>query len=164
VAFIRRLPDRVDREELVFATDSRLSWGQRLDHATKIFELPRSDALFAYAGDTYYAYPMALQLSASIATYPRSADRRYPLGKARGQMLRVFDQMYRSIHGLPIGQAHPIEDDPPVQFLFGGYVWHESEFRIWYIDLDRVRRTFRFRTGGRCFFIGDKEAGERVPA
>jgi hypothetical protein len=158
VAFIRRLPERVQREELVFASDSRLSGGQRLDHGTKIFELPRTDALLSFAGQIEYAYPFAHQLITAIRIYPRSADRRYPLGKARGHMLRVFEQMYRSIHGLPVGQLLPIEGDPPVQFLFGGYIWHTKRFGIWYVDLDRIARTFRFRRGGRFFFIGDKDA------
>jgi hypothetical protein len=158
VAFVRRLPERKDREELVFAFDSRLSSGQRIDHGQKIFGLPRSDALFAFAGDTLYAYPLALQMSAAISMYPRSVDRRYPLQRARGHMLRVFDQVYRSIHSLPVGQQLPLEDTPHVQFLFGGFVWQDSAFRIWYIDLDREHRSFRFRRGGRFFFIGDPEA------
>jgi hypothetical protein len=158
VAFIRKLPAREERRELVIASDSRLSWGQRLDHGPKIFELPRSDALFAFAGDTAYAYPLATHLSASIQMYPRSVDRRFPITKARGHMLRVFDQVYRSIHGLPVGRSVPIEDDPPVQFLFAGFWWQQNRFRIWYIDLDRGGKVFRFRRGGNFFFIGDREA------
>jgi hypothetical protein len=158
VAFIRRLPERRDRAELVFASDSRLSSGQRLDHGQKIFDFSRSDALFAFAGDTDYAYPLALQLSTAIKIYPRSVDRRVPLRNVRGHLIRVFDQVYRSIHGLPSNHSLPIEDHPPVQFLFGGYVWHDDRFRIWYIDLDRANRTFRYRNGGRFFFIGDSEA------
>lgn len=158
VAFIRLLPSRVKRQELVFASDSRLSWGQRLDHGPKVFELPRSDALLAFAGETQYAYPFALQLIAAVRIYPPSTERRFPLGKARGHMLRVFEQMYRSIHRLPVGQELPIKDDPPVQFLFGGYLWQKKRFGIWYVDLDRSVRAFRFRRGGRFFFIGDHEA------
>jgi hypothetical protein len=158
VAFIRQIPRREGREELVFASDSRLSGGQRLDHGTKIFELPRSDALLAFAGQTEYAYPLALQLIAAIRTYPPSSDRRFPLGKARWHMIRVFEQVYRSIHGLPVGQELPLEDVPPVQFLFGGYVWQKKRFGIWYIDLDRQERAFRFRRAGRCYFVGDREA------
>jgi hypothetical protein len=158
VAFIRRLPERNGRQELVFASDSRLSGGQRLDHGPKIFGLPRSDALLAFAGETAYAYPLALQLISAIQIYPPSANRRFPLGKARGHMLRVFDQMYRSIHGLPFGEELPLEADPPVQFLFGGYKWEKKEFGIWYIELSRSKRMFEFRRGGMFFFIGDKDA------
>jgi len=158
VAFIRKLPDREDREELVFASDSRLSAGQRLDHGTKIFQLPRSDALLSFAGDTSYAYPLALQLVTAIAVYPASADRRFPLGKARGHMVRVFEQMYRSIHGLPAGQTLPHEAEPPVQFLFGGYKWQDKAFGIWYITLDDEAQRFVLHDGGRFFFIGDRDA------
>jgi len=156
VAFVRRLPERENREELVFAADTRLSFGQRLDHGPKIFSLPRSDALFAFAGDTMYAYPLALQLQTAIEMYPRSTDRRFPLPRARGHLLRVFDQVYRAIHSFPFGVEEPLPATPPVQFLFGGYVWHDEAFRIWYIDLDSGSG-FRFRKGGRWFFIGDDE-------
>jgi hypothetical protein len=37
-------------------------------------------------------------------------------------------------------------------------VWQKKQFRIWYIDLDRPQREFRFRHAGRCYFIGDREA------
>lgn len=158
VAFIRRLPEREGQEELVLASDSRLSGGQRLDHGTKIFGLPRSDALLGFAGETAYAYPLALQLISAIQIYRPSADRRFPLGKARGHMLRVFEQIYRSIHGLPVGRELPLQADPPVQFLLGGYVWQKKKFGIWYVELDEPSREFAFRRGGRFFFIGDRDA------
>ncbi len=158
VAFIRRLPEREDRSELVFASDSRLSGGQQMDHGAKIFELPRSDALLAFAGDTTYAYPLAAHLLTSIRIYPRSADRRYPLARARGHMLRVFDQVYHAIHGFPVGHNQPLAAQPVVQFLFGGFAWHEADFRIWYIDLDQATGRFAFRNGRSFWFIGDPVA------
>ncbi len=145
VAYVRRLPDRKSRSELLFASDSRLSCGQRLDFGQKLFDLPRSDALLGFAGDCNYAYPWMMHLRTSIQTYPRSADRRFPLRKARGHFLRVFNQMYHSIYNFPVGQTKPHEDDPPVQFLFGGYSWHDSDFRYWYIDLDRDKKSFCFQ-------------------
>lgn len=158
VAFVRAVRGRQDRQELVFASDSRLSGGQRLDFGPKVFTLPRSDALLAMAGDTAYAYPLALHLQAAIAVFPRSVDRRFPLPNARGHMLRVFEQLYRSIHSLPPGEQLPLQDIPAVQFLFGGYVWHQSAFRIWSVKLDRTQRQFRFASCGAFQFIGDQEA------
>ena len=38
--------------ELVFASDSRLRLGGTWDASPKIFGLPRTDALMAFAGDT----------------------------------------------------------------------------------------------------------------
>jgi hypothetical protein len=73
-------------------------------------------------------------------------------------MLRVFEQLYRSIHSLPPGEKLPLEDVPAVQFLFGGYVWHEGAFRIWSVKLDRTQRKFRFASCRWFQFIGDQEA------
>ena len=52
--------------ELVFGADSRLTGGQTNDQAQKILQLPREDALLAFAGDTKYAYPLMMQVNSSI--------------------------------------------------------------------------------------------------
>jgi hypothetical protein len=51
---------------LVLASDSRLTGGPIDGLAPKVFALPRSDALLAFAGDTQHAYPLVLQMVASI--------------------------------------------------------------------------------------------------
>ena len=53
-------------EELVIASDSRLTGGLALDHAPKIFRLERQDAVIAYCGPTVVAYPILLQLKSSL--------------------------------------------------------------------------------------------------
>lgn len=157
VAFVRKCSNS-NREELVFASDSRLSGGQRLDAGQKIFGLPRSDALLAFCGDTTYAYTLVHHMIATVDTYARSRDRRFPLESAKGHMLRVFSQLYRDIHGFPVGETEPIEDHPRVQFIFGGYSWHTGRFRIWYIRLNRQGRMFEFGSAPRFHFIGDRPA------
>lgn len=103
-----------DYEELVLASDSRLSGGQAMDYGQKVFEMPRSDALFAFAGQTDYAYPLMMQMLRAVEGYPYSADRRLPLPKLKGHTLRVFQQSYAAIHSLPHGQPHP---DPPDNYF-----------------------------------------------
>ena len=162
VAFVRSLPDRKSRRELVFAADSRLSSGQRLDFGKKIFGLPRSDALLGFAGDCDYAYPWLMHLRASIQTNPRSTDRRLPLRNARNQAIRIFDQMYNSIYGFPAGQESPHDDEPRVQFLFGGYSWHDRKFRHWLIYLDRENKRFQWTRCRQFHFIGDTDAARHA--
>jgi len=106
VAFRRKVRNG---HELVFGSDSRLTGGQTNDQAQKIFQLPRNDALFAFAGDTQYAYPLLMQLLRSIESLPPSAEGRMKLSKAKGHILRVFQQSYSSIHSLPFGQKYPEE-------------------------------------------------------
>jgi hypothetical protein len=142
--------------ELVFGADSRLTGGQTNDQAQKIFQLPRKDALFAFAGDTQYAYPLMMQLMRSIEGYPPSADGRLALSKQKGHTLRVFQQSYAAIHSLPVGQKYP--DDPDNYFILGGFDWVSSAFRAWLLHFDVERRQFSFRSVMRrnaYFFIGD---------
>jgi hypothetical protein len=141
VVFRRRVADRY---ELVFGSDSRLTGGQTNDQAQKIFQLPRSDALFAFAGDTQYAYPLLMQMLRSIESFPPSADGRLRLSKAKGHILKVFQQSYASIHSLPFGQKYP--EDPDNFFLLGGYDWVSSAFRTWLLSFDAEQRTFVFRS------------------
>jgi hypothetical protein len=57
----------VDNEqELVFATDSCLSCGDRWHSGVKLFELPRKDCVICFAGDTNRTYPLILNLISSI--------------------------------------------------------------------------------------------------
>ncbi|MHA7133781.1 hypothetical protein [Oerskovia turbata] len=145
-------------EELVLASDSRLSGGQAMDYGQKVFEMPRSDALFAFAGQTEYAYPLMLQIFRSIEGYPPSVDRRLSLAKLKGHTLRVFQQTYAAIHSLPRGQLHP--DPPDNYFVLGGYDWMASDFKAWVLSFDESSRAFIYRKvvgprGAQFFFAGD---------
>lgn len=153
VVFLRRV---LSHYELVFGSDSRLSGGQVNDHAQKIFQLPRSDALFAFAGDTKYAYPLMMQLLRSIESYPPSASRKLPLPKLKGHALRVFQQSYAAIHSLPVGEKYP--EDPDNYFLLGGYDWLSHIYRTWVLQFDHDKRQFRFDRvipKKTFYFIGD---------
>lgn len=165
--FVRRVRGY---EELVVASDSRLSGGKAMDFAQKVFQLPRSDALFAFAGDTEYAYPLMMQMLRAVDGYPFSADRRLPLPKLKGHTLRVFQQTYASIHSLPYGQRHP--DAPDNYFLLGGYDWQTHRFQAWRLSFDESKRVFVYRpiigpAGNPFFFASDdrvavKKAIERT--
>jgi hypothetical protein len=152
----------VNRYELVFGSDSRLSGGQFNDQAQKIFQLPRNDALFAFAGDTQYAYPLLMQLMRSIESFPPSARGRMRLTKAKGHMLRVFQQSYAAIHSLPKEEKYPL--DPDNYFLFGGYDWVSSSFPVWMLSFDVGQHRFTFSRVMRTkqyYFIGDDEGARK---
>ena len=64
VAWVRTIRDC---QELVFATDSRLSGdGRDFDCCPKVMALPRNDCGIAFAGYTGHAFPMMLQLSMQL--------------------------------------------------------------------------------------------------
>ncbi|UGS36761.1 hypothetical protein DSM104329_03171 [Capillimicrobium parvum] len=153
-------------DELVFASDSRLSGGQRWDGCPKILTLPRSDALMSFAGETQAAYPMMLQLANSIAFYPPSQERRLDLAHLGGHSLRLFNQMRGLIDGpFAVGQTEP--DPPRAVFLLGGYSWRYRAFFTWKLEFAegefRYRRVVRGRQSERGWhfhFAGDTDAVE----
>ncbi|WP_343733533.1 hypothetical protein [Acidovorax sp.] len=154
--FIRKVPNRRNRDELIVVADTTLTGGQRFDQGTKIFQLPRSDALFCFAGDTYYAYPLALQLAAAIGSYSRSADRRHPLRRVVQHASRIFAQSFALIHHKP-SDGLPV--DMPASFLFGGFSWHDNAFKIWRISMDREGQVFPLEEINSGYaFIGTNEA------
>lgn len=129
-----------------------------MDFAQKVFILPRSDSLLAVAGATEYSLPLVSQLLLAIEAYPKARDRRLPLPQLRTHILKIFKEMYSSIHSLPVGQKRP--DDPDNYFLFGGFDWRTSEPIVWKLHYDKQLHEFRFDTvvkpGGKQFhFAGD---------
>lgn len=129
--------------ELVFASDSRLSGGETWDRCPKIFKLPRTDALMAFSGYTWYAFPLVLQLQNAIASHGPSSNRSSDLAKAKGHALRIFNEMYSDLRDLPGAQ---VPGDPEAQFVLGGWSWRDNRYRIWFLDWSDEARAFVFRT------------------
>lgn len=140
-AWIRKVGDV---EELVVASDSRLRGGEAWDCCPKILTLPREDCAIAFAGDTWWAYPLMLQMANAIELHPGSMDRRVDIADLKGHALRVFEQMLGAVTDLPNGQTHP---DRPVdtEFLFGGYSWKLGGFKIWKLHFDTEIDRYTFR-------------------
>jgi hypothetical protein len=112
--------------ELLFAADSRVRQGGEWDTCPKVFRLPRSDALIAFAGDTWWAYPIVFQTIATIDAFEPSRTRHYNLRATRGHVMRAMDAMMQS-GSAPTGDLH----DPKFEFLFGGWSWQEQAFLLW---------------------------------
>jgi hypothetical protein len=148
------------------ASDSRLSGnGQQFDHGQKVFQLPRSDSLFGFAGDTDYAYPLLMQMLLSIRGFPESQERRQTLGRVQGHMLRVFKQCYESLHGFGPGRTKPYQP-PDNFFLFGGFDWETAQFLVWRLVFNEQRNTFEYEralspAGLQFIFVGDDRTAVR---
>lgn len=128
-------------EELVFATDSRLSFGCRWDCCPKLLSLPRGDSAMSFAGDTLYAYPVLLQAIAAVSQHQKLLSRGMNLDELKGHMLRVLNSMVGAIQDLPVGAAN----QPETTFLFGGWSWKHSMFKIWLLHFDPQLKRFTFR-------------------
>lgn len=128
-------------QELVFASDSRLSGGETWDRGPKVFGLPRSDAAIAFAGHTLFALPAVLHLQSAIAAYPPSQRRSMDLEDAKGHALRVFNEIYADKRDFSsVG-----DPGPESEFILGGWSWRARRFRIWHLTWSTTSRRWDFR-------------------
>lgn len=128
-------------EELVMASDSRLSFGCRWDCCPKIFSLPRGDTVIGFSGNTMYAYPVILQAIAAVSQHPRLLSRGMNLDDLKGHLLRVLNNMVSLVHDFPRGG----NNDPDTTFIFAGWSWKHSRFKIWLLHYDVHIKKFTFR-------------------
>jgi hypothetical protein len=156
VAWIRRIRDC---EELIVASDSRLSGGRTIDGCAKIILLPRSDAFLCCAGDTDITYFLANQVASAVNVYERSADRSLDIRDLRGHVLKILTKAMEGIETPIDSLAYP---DRFTQLLFGGYSWQGKTFEIWRLSYSKPEGSFRYYPapgwcGGRArvVFAGD---------
>jgi hypothetical protein len=150
VAWVRRIRDC---EELVFASDSRLSGdGRTFDAAPKILTLSRNDCAIAFAGLTQDAFPMMLQLSLSISSHRPALRRNIDLSELRTHALKVFDEMAKLITSDIHVKGSPPDAAPGPQFLFGGYSWIKKEFELWRIVFNKSAGRFVSRKAEWAYF------------
>lgn len=131
-------------EELIFASDSRLRNGKAWDGCSKIFTLGRGDCALSFAGDTQYVYPMLHQVVNAVEMFAKARSRAMDIGAVRGHIIRVFNDMEHWIHDRPKGKA--AKDIPEITFIFAGYSWVTSEFKVWTIYYKPSARAFTFHT------------------
>ena len=130
-------------EELVVASDSRLrpfGW----DAAPKIVPLPRDDCVIAFAGGTFYAYPMILQVVNTVTSWAKAENRGQPLEELKGHLLRVLNRMLDEVTDPP---TQP--DVPDAFFLFAGFSWKSQKFLLWTLHFDAHLGRFTFRPATR---------------
>ncbi|MBL6445410.1 hypothetical protein JMN32_03775 [Fulvivirga sp. 29W222] len=125
-AYIRQANDT---EELIFATDSCLTMGEKWKHGIKLFELPRKDCLLCFAGDTMRAYPLVLNLISSIHLDQHLASPSATLEEVLDFLSELFSKLVRTID--EVGQDRIHEERGSAQFLFGGWDWQKGAFRLW---------------------------------
>jgi len=144
-------------QELVFASDSRLSGGGSLDCCPKIIQLPRGDSILAFSGDTYFAYPILHQISESISSFRPLADGVVDYVHLRNHILNIMNGMYSQFSAYVKGF-----ENPDIGFLLGGYSWFHKEFHIDKISFRKSDNKFVYRpcvkgigNFGKVLFSGD---------
>lgn len=138
VAWVRRIKDC---EELIVASDSRLSGGRNIDSCAKIFSLPRSDSFLCCAGETDLTYPLAMQVYSAIANYSRGQDRSLDIVDLRSHVIKILNQSVSSITSSVQSMRFP---EKYTQFLFGGYSWTQKGFKIWRLSYSVPQKRFSY--------------------
>lgn len=157
VAWIRETDDD---SELVFATDSTLTGGEKWNHGVKLFELPRKDCMLCFAGETQRAYPLLLNLTAIIKHDDRLQNPHVDIEQVLYGIVDTFSELVNSIFERPRGGA-AADIGTEAKFLFGGWSWRENRFRIWRLsyaaDAEAFIPTEETHIGRSrvCVFLGD---------
>ena len=153
-------------EELVFATDSTLTGGEKWNHGVKLFELPRKDCLICFAGETYRAYPLILNLITTIQHNPKLQDPNLDVQDVLYEIATIFSSLVNSIFNKPTGDTSQIGAE--AKFLFGGWSWKESRFIIWKLFYSPDAKAFIYNEEttaennlGKIAFLGDPEDDEK---
>ena len=137
-AWVRKIRDC---EELVFASDSRLSGdGRNFDACPKILRL-RRDCAIAFAGYSGHAFPMMLQLALAIGSYAPAQRGSLDISTLRTHALKVFDGMSKMIQSSPKSSV-PQEVNPEASFLLGGYSWEKKSFELWTVVFSAAEHRF----------------------
>jgi hypothetical protein len=131
VAWTRRVSDC---EELIVASDSRLSGGRNIDCCQKIFQLPRSDSFICFAGETAFAYPLVHLAHSAISDYQRAQDRSLDLRDLRGHVRRILNEAMEHVSS-PVDQL--LQPEKGTQILIGGWSWQLKRFAMWRLEYQK---------------------------
>lgn len=131
-----------DTEELVFATDSCLTGGEKWKHGIKLFELPRKDCLLCFAGDTFRAYPLVLNMVSSIHLDKYLQSPSATLVEVLEFLSEQFTTLVKTITEIDKERIH--EERGSAQFLFGGWDWQKGLYRVWKLHYTKDAEGFVF--------------------
>lgn len=147
-----------DNEELVFATDSCLSAGERWPTGIKLFDLPRKDALICFAGRTDRAYPLILNLITSLRYNKDFQDK----AKDVSDLALFVSDLFTQLVYLITENAEPIDQlRAEANFLFGGWSWKDQQYVLFKIFYDPAEQKFVYtdclaeKKTRQVVFIGD---------
>lgn len=118
---------------LIIAADSCLSGGERWKCCPKIFPLNRNDSAICFSGETFYAYPLILQLINFLNMHPKVKNRASDITEIKAYILQLLNSMIKERSNFP--STGPSK--PDVSILFCGYSWRYNKlvgWRFYYTD------------------------------
>src|SRR5947208_3366717 len=131
IAWIRKT---FEGEEFVFATDSCLSMAERWHSGVKLFDLPRKDCLICFSGYTFRTYPLILNLINSLKYDKYISNQKQDVNHLVEYITILFTDLIKNMT-LTGGKSYEqiLQEDPPFDFLFGGWSWKENRLKLWKI-------------------------------
>lgn len=149
IGWLRRYKEKDEtKEELVFATDSCLSAGERWKSGVKLFELPRKDCLICFAGDTARTYPLILNLINAIKYDSKLSNTSTDIIEVVDYITSLFTELCENIDvkGL-VSKDRTFEDIlGEFNFLFGGWSWKKNKFILSKIEYSSAFKAFKADT------------------
>lgn len=131
-------------QEMVFATDSCLSAGERWHYGIKLFELPRKDCLICFAGETQRTYPLILNLISSIKFDENISNPHTDIKEVLDYLTTLFTDLCHEVKGY--AAENFAEALGEFVFLFGGWSWQDSRFYLWRIEYSHEIKAFLPKT------------------
>ncbi|WP_152612265.1 hypothetical protein [Leisingera sp. ANG-S5] len=147
-----------DVDEILFASDSRLSAGYRWDCAQKVFPIDGPNFAVSFSGNSDFALPCIFHLQQAVKTYGRYSTGAARIGEILGDFLRIVNQLREIVDDQSIAQFDK------TNFLFSGYDHFTGEPVQKRISFNKSLNKFwrypfnGFRAGGvgfRIGFVGD---------
>ena len=139
-AYIRQANET---EELIFATDSCLTGGEKWKHGIKLFEMPRKDCLLCFTGRTFRAYPLVLNMISSIHLNNYLNSPSSSIEDVIDYLSELFTELVSQIISEVEGEdVHELRAE--ARFLFGGWDWKSNRFRVWRLYYEKEAEGFVF--------------------
>lgn len=104
-----------DVDEIVFASDSRLSAGYRWDCAQKVFPIDGPNFAVSFSGNSDFAMPCIFHLQQAAKTYGRYATGAARINEIAGDFVRIVNQLLHIVDDKIIAQFHD------TNFLISGF-------------------------------------------
>jgi hypothetical protein len=127
-------------QELIFATDSCLSGGERWENGVKLFELPRKDCLICFSGTTSRTYPLILNLINSLRFDKHAVNPNFDINDLVFYIATLFTDLLKQVKGKTFDD---VMQEDQFDFLFGGWSWRENNFKLWKIEYVSDMRSFQ---------------------
>ena len=125
--------------QLVIASDSMLSSGERWPCCPKLFRFDRQDCVICFSGNTAYTYPIILQIHSTINMNEKFQSRALDIHDLSGVIVKLANSMITQRTDAPSNGFSA----PDCAFLFAGYSWKLNCFKAWKIYFNENKKLFK---------------------